>query len=280
VSGTPVATPEAAVPGPSDTNEHTVDAPTSAGGNPGLAPGTTYCFELTSSNIVGSGTGNMLTFTTTGSGPNTTHTLTVSDSGSGAGKVTSSPGGISCPGTCSAPFSGGSTVALSEAPAAGSTFAGWGGACSGTGSCSVTLGSNEAVTATFTKNPAPSCSLALASGKVLLKKHKKGPLKKVKPGTVTLTAVCNQSGSAVIAGKLTAKGKKPKHGKTKTTTSTFSVSTPLSAGVPKSVVISLPGAAISALSEGATETVVFTLAATDANGRGTANARGALKGQK
>jgi hypothetical protein len=36
-----------------------------------------------------------------------------------------------------------------QTPAAGSTFIGWGSACSGTGGCSVTLTSNQTVTATF-----------------------------------------------------------------------------------------------------------------------------------
>jgi len=43
-------------------------------------------------------------------------------------------------------------VTLNSAPGAGSTFAGWSGACSGTGACSVTLNADASVTATF-NNP-------------------------------------------------------------------------------------------------------------------------------
>src|SRR5438132_7246676 len=51
---------------------------------------------------------------------------------SGGGRVTSSPAGISCPGTCSFPFFNGTSVTLFEAPAPGWKFSGWSGACTGT----------------------------------------------------------------------------------------------------------------------------------------------------
>ena len=77
--------------------------------------------------------------------------LTVSLSGVGSGTVTSSPSGINCPATCSASFASGTQVALTATPAAKNSFGGWGGACSGTGACSVTLSSSSAssVTASF-----------------------------------------------------------------------------------------------------------------------------------
>lgn len=75
-------------------------------------------------------------------------TLTVSMSGSGSGSVTSSPGGISCGSTCSAPFPAGA-VTLTATAAAGSSFSGWSGDCSGTGPCIVAIGTDRAVTATF-----------------------------------------------------------------------------------------------------------------------------------
>ena len=67
----------------------------------------------------------------------------------GPGTVTSSPAGINCPGTCSAPFSQGTTVSLSETPASGWNFLEWDGACMGNGGCSVTMNANENVMATF-----------------------------------------------------------------------------------------------------------------------------------
>lgn len=81
--------------------------------------------------------------------PLPTLALTVSIAGTGSGTVTSKPTGINCPGICSANFSSGASVTLTATPAGGSTFAGWSGACSGTGTCSVTMSAVRSVTATF-----------------------------------------------------------------------------------------------------------------------------------
>jgi phospholipase C len=75
--------------------------------------------------------------------------LTVQGAGGGGGTVTSNPTGINCGQTCSASFTGGTSVTLTEAPSFGSAFAGWSGGCSGTGSCTVNLAANTSVTATF-----------------------------------------------------------------------------------------------------------------------------------
>jgi hypothetical protein len=77
-------------------------------------------------------------------------TLSVALAGTGSGTVTSSPAGINCPGSCSASFAGGTVVTLSPTAAAGSFFSGWSGACSGNGSCAVTMNAAQSVTATFT----------------------------------------------------------------------------------------------------------------------------------
>jgi hypothetical protein len=94
------------------------------------------------------------------------HSLTVSVNGSGL--VSSTPSAITCPGTCSAAFGVGTAVALHETPAAGWHFAGWGGNCSGTSACGVTLNSDQAVTAKFLENSSavtiPSSALSV-SGK-------------------------------------------------------------------------------------------------------------------
>ena len=68
---------------------------------------------------------------------------------SGAGTVSSDVGGVSCGATCSAAYDDGSVVALTAAPASGSRFAGWSGACSGTGTCTVTMSAARNVTASF-----------------------------------------------------------------------------------------------------------------------------------
>lgn len=76
--------------------------------------------------------------------------LEVSLTGTGGGTVTSSPVGITCGTTCSATFDPGSIVTLTAAPDAVSTFEGWGGACTGTGPCTVTMtASSILVSATF-----------------------------------------------------------------------------------------------------------------------------------
>jgi Tol biopolymer transport system component len=79
-------------------------------------------------------------------------TLTVSKAGTGNGKVTSSPAGISCGTDCSEPYTSGTPVTLTAKAGRGSTFEGWGGACSGTAStCTVTVRRGDVqVTATFT----------------------------------------------------------------------------------------------------------------------------------
>ena len=79
----------------------------------------------------------------------TTQSLTVGKAGTGSGTVTSSPAGISCGTVCSASYANGTSVTLTASPASGSTFGGWSGACSGTGSCTVAMSSARSVTATF-----------------------------------------------------------------------------------------------------------------------------------
>ncbi len=76
--------------------------------------------------------------------------LAVTRAGAGMGTVTSSPAGISCGTECSASFAKDTVVTLTAAPATGSVFAGWTGACTGTlPTCDVTLAAAANVTATF-----------------------------------------------------------------------------------------------------------------------------------
>lgn len=94
-----------------------------------------------------------------GGNPPPTRTLSVAVSGGGSGTVTSSPAGISCTSGsasgCSATFAQDAAVTLTAAPSVGSDFAGWAGACAGTGTCPVVLGSDLAVTATFVPEVGP-----------------------------------------------------------------------------------------------------------------------------
>lgn len=80
-----------------------------------------------------------------------TNRLTVTRTGTGGGTITSSPAGISCGSTCSASFSPTATVTLTAAPDSNSSFAGWSGACTGSGSCVLTMSAARSVTATFTR---------------------------------------------------------------------------------------------------------------------------------
>lgn len=81
----------------------------------------------------------------------TTQSYTLTTGVTGSGTITGS--GINCPGTCSASFSSGTSVTLTESPSAGNTFSGWGGACSGTSTtCTVTMSSAKSVTASFATN--------------------------------------------------------------------------------------------------------------------------------
>src|SRR5215210_4680996 len=80
----------------------------------------------------------------------TSPTFTVTLAGNGTGTVTSSPAGINCGATCSSTFVLGTTVTLTATPSGLSTFAGWSGSCTGTGSCVVLVDDAESVTATFT----------------------------------------------------------------------------------------------------------------------------------
>lgn len=118
-------------------------------------PTTTFAANMAAS---GGGTGPTLVPETTA----TTHlqqnfaTITVTLAGSGTGTVTSLPGRINCPTTCSFAFNKVNPVTLQ---AIGTGFAGWSNGtgsaagCTGTGNCSFTPGSDSNITATFNVPP-------------------------------------------------------------------------------------------------------------------------------
>lgn len=111
-----------------------------------LVEGKTYYFAATSydSNGNQSGYSNEVSKAIP-SGTN--YSMVVSTNGTGTGTVSGS--GISCGSVCSGDFSPGTVVTLTATPASGSTFAGWSGACSGTGNCTVAMNTSASVTATF-----------------------------------------------------------------------------------------------------------------------------------
>jgi len=94
----------------------------------------------------------------------TLYALTVTTSGNGS--VTSTDGLINCPGTCSHSYPDNAQVTLNATPAAGWAFMGWGGACSGTGSCQLTITQNTTVSATFYQLPVTLTASVVGSGTV------------------------------------------------------------------------------------------------------------------
>lgn len=125
------------------------------------APGSGYTFSAWSGACSGNGTctvamnSNQAVTATFVPAQPSTYTLSVTTSGAGTGTVVSTPSGVNCGSTCNANFNSGTNVSLAETPASGYTFGSWGGACSGTGSCSVTMNSDQSVTATFSSAPPP-----------------------------------------------------------------------------------------------------------------------------
>ena len=77
-------------------------------------------------------------------------TLTVTKAGTGTGTITSDPAGIDCGATCAFAFAYNTSVILTPAAPVGSVFTGWGGDCTGTAACQVTMDAAKSVTASFT----------------------------------------------------------------------------------------------------------------------------------
>jgi hypothetical protein len=81
--------------------------------------------------------------------PPSSSLLTVTASGSGIISGT----GITCGSDCNESYAAGTTVSLTATPSTGATFTGWTGACSGTGTCVVTMDTAKTVGANFSATP-------------------------------------------------------------------------------------------------------------------------------
>jgi hypothetical protein len=103
-----------------------------------------------------------VTLLVSGPPPPPQQTLSVTFAGTGGGTV-SDGASLSCTASCQHQYAQGAVVHLTATPASGSTFAGWsGGGCSGTGTCSVTMSSDQSVTATFDTSPPVTHSLTVS----------------------------------------------------------------------------------------------------------------------
>lgn len=91
-----------------------------------------------------------------------TSQVTLTVQGGAGGGVTSVPAGINCGTTCIAGYALGTAVSLVATPSAGYQFTGWGGACSGTSVCDLTMDSNKSVTAAFSVVPPGQFSLTVS----------------------------------------------------------------------------------------------------------------------
>jgi len=120
----------------------------------GLAAGT-WTIRLVVHDTVGGRREHRRTVTVQGSPLAFQLVLDVASEHGGSGSVQVDPPGAACDGrarmtqTCSYPISPGTTVTLTPAPADLSAFAGWSGACSGSGPCTVAITALHGVRATF-----------------------------------------------------------------------------------------------------------------------------------
>ncbi len=108
----------------------------------GVGPGTT---TITATDA--SGNSGSTTLTVAGASD---PTLSVVKTGGGSGIVISSPPGINCGPDCHESYSSGTSVTLTATPAGNSTFAGWTGCDTVSGTtCTVTVAGGKTVTAAF-----------------------------------------------------------------------------------------------------------------------------------
>ena len=131
-------------PGVTWASSNTAVATIDAGGRAtGVNPGST---TITATDSSGANASTTLTV----SGPTGQFTLSVVRAGGGTSSVSSNPPGINCGSDCSEPYNSGASVTLTASAAGGSTFTGWGGCDTVSGTtCTVTMSAARTVTATF-----------------------------------------------------------------------------------------------------------------------------------
>jgi hypothetical protein len=175
-------------------------------------------------------------------------TLAVAKTGIGSGTVTSSPAGIDCGSACNAAYEQGQAVTLTPAASAGSEFKGWSGACSGAGSCVVTMSEAKSVSGAFDLLPTKEISTCATTPSLcppLPGTVSTGPKAIVKKGKAKLDLLCTGSGPCVGSLQLTAKLSQGKKKDVKTVIGRASFS--LAPGASASVTVKLTGAGRKAL---------------------------------
>jgi hypothetical protein len=85
----------------------------------------------------------------------------LSVTGAVGGIISTSHGAIDCGTRCIAGYAAGTKVHVIARPRPGYRFDGWGGACSGTQTCDLTMNSNASVQATFTEVPTGQFALSV-----------------------------------------------------------------------------------------------------------------------
>jgi Divergent InlB B-repeat domain len=192
--------------------------------------------------------------------------LTVGLSGPGKGTITALS--ISCPTTCSATYAPGTLVAATASPSSGSSFAGWGGACSGTGACTVTMNSDQAIVARFVtiRPPAPACTLEISSRQVLL--ARKSTQRTPTPvGELEFRTGCDETARVAISGLLDVTSARPRNGGVQRKSYVLRPRHErITAHADRLLEIGLPQGALRSLAQGAAASVHMTLTATNQNG--------------
>jgi hypothetical protein len=140
-------------------------------------------------------------------GPDTTFTLSAQTLGAGSGTIGGA--GLKCSSSgisgCTSPEPSGATLTLSETASPGSVFTGWGGACTGTSTCHVTMTTDKSVTATFASTAPTSQTLTIDVKGAGTVKTSVGPC----TGVAKSTKSCAQEfapGTKVVLTATPAKG--------------------------------------------------------------------------